>query len=104
METKVLELIKRRGDNDLRVAVSKIVDDFAKLLLANFNIHERVVEGKRFVEQCATKRGLKNDRIAKRPTFLDRCTTRRHDVLQTNLDLRLQMQRALIVRHQCFCD
>ena len=92
MEAEVLEQVERRRHNHLRVTISEIVHDFAELLLADLVLDVRVIHRQGFVEQCATKRGLEKQRIAKRPAFLQRHTARRHHVREADLDLRLQIE------------
>ena len=66
MEAQVLELIQAVRHLDLRIALGKIIDDLAQLLLANLEVCVRVVIRQRLVEQSAAKRRLEQDGTVRR--------------------------------------
>jgi hypothetical protein len=66
VESKVLELIQAEGHLNLRIALGKIIDDLAQLLLADLEVRVRVILRQGLVEQRPSQCGLQQDGTVRR--------------------------------------
>ena len=102
METSILDVIQGRCNSSLGVTLCEVVDDRGNGSLIGNLTDVRVVSRKSFVEQCLTQGGVHGHRTAGVPFG---CFTFGEDnIVHTNADLGVEIQRVLVHGQDCFCD
>ena len=104
VETGVLEQIQGVRHLGHRVTLCQIVHQRRQVLLVGDVLVPRVVLGQRLVEEHATQGGLDDGGLAGFPTFGGLPAGVRHEVLQLDLALGVQVQITGVVGHDGFGD
>ncbi len=99
METGVLEQIQGVSHLGHGVTLGKVVDQRRQVLLVGNVLVPRVVLRQRLVEEHATQGGLDDGGLAGFPTFGGLPAGVRHEVLQLDLALGVQVQITGVVGH-----
>ena len=93
----VLEVVEDVGHLELGHPLAEVVDNLANLLLADEVVDIRVVVRQHLVEQGLSQGGVEDDGAVS----ANRLAVRRHDALETQLDLGTDLELAEIMGHDC---